>query len=523
MDSFGLILAAAREGPALYGYIDWHKSDLVNQLYRYNDNDVAQQYSVGFAAPIFDERHVVVGGVLALMNWESIQEILDKVEDDLNSQSLNSGYAFLFGRDGNTIIGHRTRLNRQYPSEDFEQGASSQNNYGTTLVETHNLLGLHNAVLNGERFFNYEYPIGTPKISGLAQVNHEFFSWVCGVGIDDEDIFAPVRELRTILITAASLSIFLVVVLTYSVAKRITIPLKKLTRGSRVIAKGDLNQRVEVSGRDEIGELAQSFNDMAQSLEDRSEALIELNRQLEEKVQDRTQELRQSNDDVHTAYRELKETQVQLVQSEKMASLGQLVAGIAHEIKNPLNFIYGNTEFLTKYVNQLCSLISFVEERESLSQADKEEVEEFKSQINYSFLLQDVETLIANFEEGAKRIHAIIGDLRTFSRMESDDFRTVDIHEQIDLALNLLQNEYRGRIEVSKQYGELPEIECHPGKMNQVFMNLLLNACQAIADQGEIRIRSKAKGPSIEISIEDDGAGIEVEAREKIFEPFFHH
>jgi len=246
-----------------------------------------------------------------------------------------------------------------------------------------------------------------------------------------------------------------------------------------------------------------------------------LNRQLEEKVQERTQALRQSNEEVHTAYRELKETQVQLVQSEKMASLGQLVAGIAHEIKNPLNFIYGNTDFLTKYVNQLRSLISFIEERQSLSQNDKKEVEKFKSQINYSFLLQDIETLIANFEEGAKRIHAIIGDLRTFSRMESDDFRKVNIHEQIEVALNLLQNEYRERIKIVKEYGELPEVECHPGKMNQVFMNLLLNACQAIADQGQIRIRSKAKGSSIEISIEDDGEGIESETMDRIFEPFF--
>lgn len=506
---------------ARHSYIDWHRSELVNRLYRYADNDLAQQYSIAFAAPILDERLVVVGGVLALMNWEFVQEILDKVEDDLEEQSLGSGYGFLFGNDRNTIIAHKYRLNRQHPSSQVVEAGGSLNNYGTRLLEDHNLVDLHEAILSESPYCNYEYPLGTPKIVGLATVNHEFFNWVCGVGIDDEEIFTPVRELRTILVTAASLSIVLVILLTYSVAKRITIPLKKLTQGSRIIARGELNQRVEVAGRDEIGELARSFNDMAQSLEERSQALIELNRQLEERVQERTKELRQRNEEVHNAYQELKETQVQLVQSEKMASLGQLVAGIAHEIKNPLNFIYGNTEFLSKYVDQLQKLIGFIEDRASLSRADEEAVEAFKNQINYSFLRQDLETLIRNFEEGAKRIHAIIGDLRTFSRMESDDFRKVDIHEQIDLALSLLQHEYRGRIEISKEYEELPETECHPGKMNQVFMNLLLNACQAITGQGNIKILTRAEEKSIRISIEDDGEGIEAKDLERIFEPFF--
>jgi signal transduction histidine kinase len=502
----------------LFGYIDWHRSELVNRLYHYDDNDVAQQFSVGFAAPVFDDRLVVVGGVLALMNWEFIQEILDKVEDDLEAQSLSSGYAFLFGGDSNTIIAHKERLNRQYPRD---EEAPERNNYGTTLVETHGLVGLREAVVTGARFFSYEYPTGTPKISGLAPVNHDFFRWSCGVGIDDEDIFAPVQELRTILITAASVSILLVVLLTFSVAKRITIPLKELTQGSRVIAKGELNKRVDVSGKDEIGELAQSFNDMAQSLEERSQALIELNRQLEVKVQERTKELRESNEEVHAAYRELKDTQVQLVQSEKMASLGQLVAGIAHEIKNPLNFIYGNTEFLTTYVHRLQELVAFLEKRDSLNQEDRLAVEKFKADINYSFMLEDLETLIANLEEGAKRIHSIIGDLRTFSRMESDDFRKVDIHEQIDLALNLLQNEYRGRIEISREYSELPPVECHPGKMNQVFMNLLLNACQAIPDQGHIIVRTESMNGTVEISVEDDGEGIPEKVLDRVFEPFF--
>ena len=504
-----------------FGYIDWHSSPLVHKLYRYLDNDIAKQYSIGFASPILDDRGVVIGGVLALMNWEFIQEILDKVEDDLKERSLGSGYAFLFGRDQNTIIGHKYRRNRKYASLDEREVPVAVDNYGKRLVEDLGLTGLRKAVEEQRPYFEYEYPPGTRKISGLSMLNHEYFSWVVGVGINDDDIFAPVRQLKMILISAASFTIVLVVFLTFAIARRITIPLNKLNESAKVIAGGDLSQRVALSGRDEISQLSRSFNEMAGSLEQRSQELLELNRRLEEKVKERTRELEAANQQMERAYHELKETQFQLVQSEKMASLGQLVAGIAHEIKNPLNFIYGNTEFLKQYVEQLRGLVALYESRAVLSEADRAEVSRFKDQVNYAFLQEDLETLIHNFEEGAKRIHAIISDLRTFSRMESDDFRAVNLHESIDLALGLLQNEYRGRIEIIKDYGTLPSVECHPGRLNQVFMNLLLNACQAIRGEGTIRIQTEQAGDTVIIRIRDDGEGIEPAELDKIFEPFF--
>ena len=126
-----------------------------------------------------------------------------------------------------------------------------------------------------------------------------------------------------------------------------------------------------------------------------------------------------------------------------------------------------------------------------------------------------------NFEEGAERIHAIIGDLRTFSRMDVDKTQRVPIQEPLDLALNLLHNEYRDRIRIQKDYGDVPPVECHPGRLSQVFMNVLSNACQAIPDRGEIRIRTSTDNGEAVIEIEDDGAGIEKEHLGKVFEPFF--
>ncbi|MFQ5739434.1 MAG: ATP-binding protein [Acidobacteriota bacterium] len=511
-----------------FGYIGWHMSKLVHQLYDYLDEDIARQYSIGFASPIMDERGLVVGGILTLMNWEFIQEILDEVEAELEHRSLRTGYAFLFAKDGDTIIAHKYRRNRNQPNPGQASPIISDN-YGTSLVNDHHLGGLHKAVeqlladpLKSEAsHFKYEYPPGTAKISGLAPVDHDFFEWVCGVGIDDQDIFAPVQDLKNVLILAALFSSLLVGVLTYSVARQITTPVKKLIQGAGIIAGGDLSQRVAVSSRDEIGQLASKFNEMAEALQERSRALQELNRKLEEKVGERTRELEKSHAEVQKAYQDLKEAEVQLIQSEKMASLGQLVAGIAHEIKNPLNFIYGNTDFLKKYLSDLKRLIDLYERRPPPDAEAQSAVEVLKKEINYEFIQEDLETLIDNFDEGAKRIHSIIGDLRAFSRMESDEFRPIDIHDSIETALNLLRHEYRDRIEMHKEYGELPKVNCHAGKLSQVFMNLLANACQAIPAQGDIWIRTSTEDQHVVVEIEDNGTGIEERNLNRVFEPFF--
>lgn len=504
------------------GFVDWHYSKLVQELYDYSSDDIALQYNIGFATPVFDQRQVVVGGVLSFMNWSFVQEILDRVEERLESNSLKSGYAFMFDEDHNTIIAHRIRRNRSI-FIDGKPDVEVQNNYGTRLIEDHHLDGLQRAVAEGRSSFAYEYPKGIAKISGLAPVKRDVETpdWVCGVGINNADIFAPVETLKNTLIAAALVAATLVILLTFTVARRISVPVKDLTIGARRIASGDFGERVSAKRRDEIGDLADTFNEMAASLEERSRALIELNRSLEEKVAERTRALEQSHREVNKAYNELKETQVQLVQSEKMASLGQLVAGIAHEIKNPLNFIYGNTDFLKKYVDELKQLIGVLETRMPSDGESRTEIDRFKRTINYDFVIEDLDTLIRNFEEGAKRIHDIIGDLRTFSRIDSDQLRAVDIHEPINLALNLMRNEYRDRVRIHKEFSDLPPVQCDPGKISQVIMNLLVNACHAIPGEGDIWIRTFPANGDLVIEIEDSGQGIPSENLGKVFEPFF--
>ena len=235
----------------------------------------------------------------------------------------------------------------------------------------------------------------------------------------------------------------------------------------------------------------------------------------------RTADIAKANREMAEAYHELKETQFQLVQSEKLASLGQLVAGIAHEIKNPLNFIYGNTGFLRDYINKLEKLVALYEEGKVLGDEEQKTVDQFKEEIGYSFIIRDLGTLVDNFEEGAERIHSIVGDLRTFSRTETGEFKEIDLHEAIDLALNLLHNEFKGRIEIIKRYGSIPQVACQAGKINQVLVNLFINAGQAIPAEGEIILTTRKAGKYVEIIVEDNGKGMSPDQLEHIFEPFF--
>lgn len=503
------------------GYLERHESPLVNRLYRYEDSDEAKRYSLGFSAPVFDERSVVVGGILALMNWEYIQEITDKVEEDLDARSLRSGEAFLFSGDNNTIIASQYRKNRHAAIPEEAENYFPEGLYNARLKEDLGLDVLQSAIEERAYSQGFAFPKSIDKITGLAYLNHDFFNWTCAVSLSEEDIFSSVRELRIILIAGVSLTSLLVVILTFHIARIFSVPIKDLTRSAQQLAKGNLSRRADVRSSDEIGRLASSFNLMASSLEERSRQLTSLNKNLEEKVRARTQALEDANREMAEAYHELKETQFQLVQSEKLASLGQLVAGIAHEIKNPLNFIYGNTGFLRDYIEKIEQLVALYEKEALLEGESREKVEKFKEEIGYRFIIQDLGTLVDNFEEGAERIHSIVGDLRTFSRIETGEFKEIDLHEAIDLALNLLHNEFKGRIEIVRNYGSIPRVEGQAGKINQVLMNLLINAGQAIPEQGRITITTRKAGDYAEIIIEDDGEGMTPEELEHIFEPFF--
>ncbi|MFO7140948.1 histidine kinase [Arthrospira sp. PCC 8006] len=245
------------------------------------------------------------------------------------------------------------------------------------------------------------------------------------------------------------------------------------------------------------------------------------------------QESEAKSQEIQRAYRELQNTQIQLIQSEKMSSLGQLVAGVAHEINNPVSFIYGNLTHTCQYTDDLLSLLQLYQQSYPETPTH---INDCIQDIDLDFIKEDLPKIINSMKTGAERIRDIVKSLRTFSRLDEAELKAVDLHENLESTLIILQNRLNGRagntpIEVIKDYGYLPHYECYIGLLNQVFMNLLANAIQAIEERkshhkdpdyaGKITITTSLDLLAIFISIKDNGIGMSPEVQDKIFNPFF--
>ncbi|MEJ2633929.1 MAG: FG-GAP-like repeat-containing protein [Calditrichia bacterium] len=232
-------------------------------------------------------------------------------------------------------------------------------------------------------------------------------------------------------------------------------------------------------------------------------------------------ELEEKNRRLEELYRDLKDTQSQLVQSEKMASLGQLMAGIAHELNNPISFIYANLRELDSYSQVVRKLLEPIAGTEIDADALLQKIREVKNAEDLEFILTDLNKLVEESLQGSLRVKELVQNLRNFSRVDEAQVKEVDLQQGINSTLQLLNNEMKGRITLHKDYGALPKVYCNPGQINQVFMNLLLNAIQAIEGEGNIWITTRLSNSRVIISIRDDGKGIPQETLSKIFDPFF--
>ncbi|MEH1818455.1 MAG: AAA family ATPase [Nostoc sp.] len=258
---------------------------------------------------------------------------------------------------------------------------------------------------------------------------------------------------------------------------------------------------------------------------------------LEEKIQERTRELNENNVRLQQTLRELKLTQTQLIQTEKMSSLGQMIAGIAHEINNPVSFIHGNLAHIDNYTQDLLRLIDIYQ---NIYPDLAPEIEEFLENIDVDFIKEDMPKTLASMKIGTQRIREIVLTLRNFSRLDESDMKPVNIHEGIESTLLILQSRLQVKpgkpaIEIIKNYGDLPKVECYAGQLNQVFMNILNNAIDALEKLNEDRKADETKSTSgaiairtqvvnadlVVISIKDNGVGMSDSVRERVFDPFF--
>ncbi|MBD0387551.1 MAG: HAMP domain-containing protein, partial [Nostoc sp. C3-bin3] len=307
-------------------------------------------------------------------------------------------------------------------------------------------------------------------------------------------------------------------------------PILRLNWASEAMASGNLDQRVETSGIRELNTLSKSFNHMAAQLHESFTALEKSKEELEDRVEERTTELK-------NALGELQRTQSQVVQSEKMSSLGQLVAGVAHEINNPVNFIHGNLAHVEEYIQDLLALMQLYQEHDS---NPAPEIQIAIEDMDLDFLQEDLPKMLSSMKVGTDRIRQIVLSLRNFSRMDEAEFKSVDIHEGIDSTLMILQHRLKAKpeqpdIEVIKDYGNVPLVECYAGQLNQVFMNILVNAIDALEENNakltyqeikdnpsRIKIRTSVVNSTwVEVAIADNGVGISKEFQQRIFDPFF--
>lgn len=260
-------------------------------------------------------------------------------------------------------------------------------------------------------------------------------------------------------------------------------------------------EEIPITTDTELGVLTESFNEMARRMYG-SKA------ELEKKVQE-----------VESAYSELKETQARLVHTAKMASLGQMVAGVAHELNNPIGFIYSNMTHLRDYSQRLLAIAEAAEK-------NPKAVKKLKEESDFDYIVQDLPRLISSCEDGARRTRDIVVGLRSFSRLEEAKIKRVSLQDGITDTLKLLTGEIKNRVQVHQDFQSLPDVLCYPSEFNQVLMNILTNAAQAIEGEGEIWITLKhltrgSKPARAQISIRDSGKGMSAEIVEKIFDPFY--
>ena len=582
-------------------------------------DESAAIYSIDIGIRIDDENGNFSGVMKLVLNIEDVIAILTKLE----TIHIHKTAEFkLINKDGEII----------YSTEEYDISSDLPAEMNSPLKHEESHLSYFIAEGDkpgeGKELFCYAYSKGYRDYKG--------FGWILIVEHETKEIFVPIIKLRNGIIITSLAVIILAILIGFIISRSISRPVTKIRAATIEIGRGNLDAKIEISSKDEIGMLANTFNKMTEDLQNTTasknyfdniiqsmmDMLFVLNpdktiRTVNSAVQNilgypendligkdfsilegegegepisiLVQEgfigqaektllakdgkeipvllsgsvMRAGNGEIEAvvcvarditerkriekenaslleetknSLDDLKQTQSYLLQSEKMASVGQLAAGVAHEINNPTGFVHSNLGSMKKYSARVLELINRYEEGLAVIKDNGskevtsfyEEMDELKKKLKIDFILKDFEKVITDSLEGTQRIKKIVADLKSFSRVDQAEFKRANINEGLTSTLNVVWNELKYKCTVEKNYGDLPQIYCNPGQLNQVFMNLLLNAAQALEQKGTIAIsthyvngQTGAEQDYVEIKISDTGRGIPEDKLKRIFEPFF--
>lgn len=358
------------------------------------------------------------------------------------------------------------------------------------------------------------------------------------LGLEISNIEISIEKIKKWTTGIALIEMLLVALFSYVLGNYLTQRLQKLRRAVGTISKhvesGEFNQpQLPVSGKDELADVTKAFNKLIVTLDTENERkkayqqeLEQLNQTLEQKVIKRTKLLNQRNEQLEEKNRQLNETQQQLVQAEKMASIGQLAAGVAHEINNPVGFIGSNLGSLQQYSESYRGLVDRVRillstEDVSNNEPALEALQQWLEKEDFDFIVDDTKELIDESIDGLRRVANISNDLKQFSRADSEEKQWIDLNTCIETTLKMVNTQLKYHCQIDQSLSQLPKIWVNSGKINQVLTNLLINAGQAIDEKGLITISSRLHNESVEVVIEDNGSGISPNNLTKLFDPFF--
>jgi signal transduction histidine kinase len=476
--------------------------------------------------PIYDSQGELLGMLAVDVHLLKLGHFLD----DLNISQ--SGSTFIVERDGTLIANSGQAAPFVLQNDAIKRLKADQSDdpliKSVGQIVNQNLEGFAN--IHDDRDFRVALEGKSYFVDVQPWKNDFGLEWLVITVLPESEFLTEIDANTRNTIWLCLVALAIATVLGIFASRWIALPVLRLNQASAAMAAGSLAQTVPSSPIQELDGLTRSFNHMANQLTGSFTALAKNKEQLEERVAERTAEL-------EALLQELRTTQAQVIQSEKMSSLGQLVAGVAHEINNPVNFIHGNLEHGETYVQELLTLVELYQQH--YPQPDPEIQAELEA-MDWEFIKSDLPKMLASMQTGTKRIRQIVLSLRNFSRSDEAEIKSVNIHEGLDSTLMILQHRlkeqsYRPAIEVVKDYGTIPSVECYPGPLNQVFMNILGNAIDALeelaqhqtfedfqARPGTISIRTRlARDQWVEIAIADNGPGIPEVVQKRIFEPFF--